>query len=101
MEKNTLIIIFILFLISSKLWSIAWSIGKGLAFIVIIIVAINCVNPEVTKELQNILRKIISLDFNFANKYITDSAFKMREFLLSDLLKEKNDNELIVQEETL
>lgn len=86
-------------MISSKLWSIAWSIGKGLVFIVIIIVAINCVNPEVTKELQNILRKIISLDFNFANKYITDSAFKMREFLLSDLLKEKND-EGIVQEES-
>jgi len=62
MDKNTLIFIFILFLVSSQLWAITWSIGTALMYIVGAIVILNIVSPDSAEAIKEFVIKVVSLD---------------------------------------
>jgi hypothetical protein len=98
MDRKTLITIFVLFLISSQLWSMLWDIGKGVIYILLLIFALSYLNPSVADEMKNIFKKIISLDFSFATKYITTGAKYIGDFLRNKISPKQKD--LIPQEQT-
>lgn len=89
MDRKTLITIFVLFLISSQLWSMVWDIGKGVIYILLLIFALSYLNPSVADEMKNIFKKIISLDFSFATKYITAGASYLGNFLRNKIIKQE------------
>lgn len=61
-DKTTLIIIIIMFMFSSRLWDIAWDIGKSLLYIIAIIYTINFINPTLSISLKNIIYELINVD---------------------------------------
>jgi hypothetical protein len=91
MDRKTLITIFVLFLISSQLWSMVWDIGKGVIYILLLIFALNYLNPAVADEMKNIFKKIVSLDFSFATKYITSGSKYIGDFLRNKISQEQKE----------
>lgn len=61
-DKTTLIIIILMFMFSSRLWDIAWDIGKSLLYIIAIIYTINFINPDLSITLKNIIYELINVD---------------------------------------
>ena len=61
MDKNTLLLIFVLFLLSSQLWSITWNIGVSAFYIIIIIIVLNYVNPDSSIAMRSTIIRIINL----------------------------------------
>jgi hypothetical protein len=47
---------------SSRLWDIAWDIGKSLLYIIAIIYTINFINPALSISLKNIIYELINVD---------------------------------------
>jgi hypothetical protein len=62
LDKSSLLIIVLLFMFSSKLWDIAWDIGKSLLYIIAIIYTINFINPALSISLKNIIYELINVD---------------------------------------
>jgi len=62
MDKNTLLFIFILFLLSSQLLNISWDIGKGSIYIVITLLVLNTISPDTSDLIKSILIRIINFD---------------------------------------
>ena len=62
MDKNTLLLIFILFLLSSQLLSITWDIGKATIYIAIILLILNNISPESAIIIKNMFSRVINLD---------------------------------------
>lgn len=92
MDKNTLLLIFILFLLSSQLLSITWDIGKASVYIVIILLILNSISPETATTIKNIFSRIINLDFSL----ITSLLSTVSKFILS--LFFKNNGPQIIDE---
>ena len=92
MDKNTLLLIFILFLLSSQLLSITWDIGKASLYIVIILLILNSISPETATIIKNIFSRIINLDFSL----ITGALSTISKFILS--LFFKNNGPQIIDE---
>jgi hypothetical protein len=92
MDKNTLLLIFILFLLSSQLLSITWDIGKASVYIVIILLILNSISPETATIIKNIFSRIINLDFSL----ITSALSTISKFILS--LFFKNNGPQIIDE---
>jgi len=92
MDKNTLLLIFILFLLSSQLLSITWDIGKASLYIVIILLILNSISPETATIIKNIFSRIINLDFSL----ITSALSTISKFILS--LFFKNNGPQIIDE---
>jgi len=92
MDKNTLLLIFILFLLSSQLLSITWDIGKASVYIVIILLILNSISPETATTIKNIFSRIINLDFSL----ITSGLSTVSKFILS--LFFKNNGPQIIDE---
>ena len=92
MDKNTLLLIFILFLLSSQLLSITWDIGKASIYIVIILLILNSISPETATIIKNIFSRIINLDFSL----ITSALSTISKFILGIFFK--NNGPQIIDE---
>ena len=57
MDKNTLLFIFIFFLISPQLLNISWDIGKATIYIVIVLLILNTISFELEQSETSILIK--------------------------------------------
>lgn len=65
MDKNSLILIFVFFLLSNQLYNIVWEISKSLVYILVTIIGLNYLNPELSKKLKKYLINFINLDKTF------------------------------------
>jgi len=79
MDKNTLLLIFVLFLLSSQLWSISWNIGVSAFYIIIIISVLNYVNPDSSIAIRSTIIRIINLD----SSIFTNILSRISRFILS------------------
>ena len=75
LDKSSLLIIVLLFMFSSKLWDIAWDIGKSLLYIIIIIYLISFVNQDLADNIKNIIHDVTNVNSN--NNFITDLLAKL------------------------
>jgi len=79
MDKNTLLLIFVLFLLSSQLWNVSWTIGTSAFYIVIIISVLNYISPESAITMKRFIIKLVNLDF----KLVTHFLSMVSKFILS------------------
>jgi hypothetical protein len=86
MDQNTLIIIVILILLSSQLWSILWDIGKSSIYITILILILSYVNPAIADNVKNIIKRMINLDVSL----LKEGYSSLSEMLLSFFKKIPN-----------
>lgn len=75
LDKSSLLVIVLLFMFSSKLWDMAWDIGKSLLYIIIIIYLIGFVNQDLADNIKNIIHDFTSV--NSSNNFITDLFAKI------------------------
>jgi len=85
MDKNTLLVIIVLILFSSKLWNIIWDMGKGLLYILILIQVLKYLNIPLGNSIKNLTNNII--DYNPEKIKQVVSSFS------KDLLNSKPTNE--------
>lgn len=90
MDKNTLIFIFVLFMISTKLWNVTWNIGTSLFYLVIAIIVLNSISPETSQDIKNFISRLINLDTSL----ITNGLASLSKFLLNLF----NNSKEIIQE---
>jgi len=83
LDKSSLLIIVLLFMFSSKLWDIAWDIGKSLLYIIIIIYLISFVNPDLADNIKNIIHDFTNVNSNTG--FISDLLAKLTSPLKSIL----------------
>ena len=87
MDKNTLLLIFILFLLSSQLLSITWDIGKATIYIAIILLILNNISPESAIIIKNMFSRVINLD----SSLITGTLSVVAKFILSLFFNNKGN----------
>jgi hypothetical protein len=75
LDKSSLLIIVLLFMFSSKLWDIAWDIGKSLLYIIIIMYLISFVNQDLADNIKNIIHDFTNV--NSSNNFVTDLIGKI------------------------
>ena len=83
MDKSTLLIILLLFIFSSKLWDIAWDIGKSILYIIIIMYLINFVNQDWAIKIKEIINDFMNVDSysNFITELLSKLSIKVIDFL--------------------
>lgn len=64
MDKNTLLLLFVLALLSSQLWNMTWNIGLSAFYLIIIIIGLNYISPDSSMIIKDNITKIINLDFS-------------------------------------
>ena len=70
MDKNSIITIFVFFLLSNQLYNIVWEIGKSIFYIVLIIFGLNYINPTLFNNLKKYLVNFINLDKTFVKSML-------------------------------
>ena len=75
LDKSSLLIIVLLFMFSSKLWDIAWDIGKSLLYIIIIIYLIGFVNQDLADNIKSIIHDFTNVNPN--NSFVSDLLAKI------------------------
>ncbi len=75
LDKSSLLIIVLLFMFSSKLWDIAWDIGKSLLYIIIILYLISFVNQDLADNIKSIIHDFTNV--NSSNNFVTDLFAKI------------------------
>ena len=89
LDKSTLIIIILLCMFSSKLWDIAWDIGKSLLYIIIILYLINFVNTDLANNIRSIIYDFTNIDPS--NNFISDLFTKILSMFIG-IFNGKNNN---------
>jgi hypothetical protein len=85
MDKNTLLVIIVLILFSSKLWNIFWDMGKGLLYILILIQVLKFLNIPLGNSIKDLTNNII----NYNPKKIKEVVSSFSK----ELLNVKSTNE--------
>lgn len=75
LDKSSLLVIVLLFMFSSKLWDVAWDIGKSLLYIIIIMYLISFVNQDLADNIKNIIHDFTNV--NASNNFISDLLVKL------------------------
>jgi hypothetical protein len=88
MEKNTLIIIFLLFfLFSSKLWEVTWDVGKAIVYIMIAIIILNILDKNLSNEIKLGIIDLLNYDSDKPkNNIIIDNITRILKNIL-DFIK--------------
>ncbi len=86
--KGTILIIFILFMFSSKILDITWDIGKSLFYLILIIYGINYLNPELANKIKEIIIDLINIDSN--GFFIKDTLSKLSSNVLNVIKTEQD-----------
>ncbi len=85
-SKGTILIVLLLFMFSSKIFSIVSTIGKSLIYIFIIIICLNILNPNIAKKIKEILNDFINTG---NNNIIKNILSKIASFALGIIKKEE------------
>lgn len=94
MEKNTLITIFIFFLLSNQLYKIFWEILKALLYLYAIVIGLNYINPAVAGTLKKYLSFILQFDQNIFQVLLSNITGEIKKFF-GDNLPIMNNNRTI------
>jgi hypothetical protein len=78
MDQKTLLVIFLLILISSQLWNIVWDMGKSALYLVIILLLLTYIDPNTADTIKKYGQRILGLD----SKLITESLSNASTFIL-------------------
>jgi len=92
-NKLTIIIIIILFMISSNIRDITWNIGKSLLYIICILYLINYLNPIIANQIKEIIVDFINIgsESNFIKDVISNGSLIIMN-LFRYLFNSKNNN---------
>jgi hypothetical protein len=85
-SKGTILIVLLLFMFSSKIFSIVSTIGKSLIYIFIIIFCLNILNPNIAKKIKEILNNFINTG---NNNIIKNILSKIASFALGIIKKDE------------
>lgn len=85
-SKGTILIVLLLFMFSSKIFSIVSTIGKSLIYIFIIIICLNILNPNIAKKIKEILNNFINTG---NNNIIKNILSKIASFALGIIKKDE------------
>ena len=99
-SKETIIVIFLLFAFSGKLWDFMWKIGMALVYITVIIFILNSINPTLGNKVKEMFSDFVNLDFNTVKNIVADIS----KSGLSMLKQENNinqENNIINQENNI
>ena len=80
MEKNTLITIFIFFLLSNQLYKIFWEILKALLYLYAIVIGLNYINPAVAGTLKKYLSFVLQFDQNIFQIILSNISGELKKF---------------------
>jgi hypothetical protein len=78
MDQKTLLVIFLLILVSTQLWNIIWDIGKAALYLIIILLVLTYIDPDTAKTIKGYGQRILGLD----SKLITESLSNASKFIL-------------------
>jgi hypothetical protein len=87
MEKNTLITIFVFFLLSNQLYKIFWEILKALIYLYAIVIGLNYINPAVSGTLRKYLSFILQFDQNIFQILLSNISTEILKFFGDKLPK--------------
>jgi len=81
LDKGAILVIFLLFMFSSKLWDITWDIGISLLYLIIVIYFLNYVYPPLGTKIKEIIMDFINLDSNnsFLKDFLSDTSKQILE----------------------
>jgi len=98
MDKNSLLLIFVLFLFSSQLWNISWNIGLSLFYMIITLSVLNLTSPDSAISLRTIIIKLINLDSGLLKSFFKNTSKFIIGFFGDAFNKVEKSN--IIQEST-
>lgn len=79
MDKNILLLIFVLFLVSSQLINASWTVLTAAGYITAAVFVLNTISPDASLTLKVIITRIINLDLSL----ITSLLSYVAKFILS------------------
>jgi len=82
-SKGTILIIFILFMFSSKLLNFAFSIGKSIFYILLIFYFLNIFNPIIAKKIKEMIFDLL----NFSDNNIIKNILSIISSFIMNLIK--------------
>ncbi len=77
MDQKTLLVIFLLILMSSQLWNIVWDMGKAAIYLIIILLLLTYIDPDTAETIKKYGQRILGLD----SKLITESLSSVSKFI--------------------
>ena len=80
LNKSTILIIFVLFMFSDKLWNISWDVGKSLLIVICILFALNYLNPTFAAKIKEIISDFINVGSE--NNFIMSIFSKIASFIM-------------------
>jgi len=89
MDYKFIVTIIILILISNQLWNIAWDIGKGGFYILLLLIILTYLDPTTGEKTKEFIKKIINFDFSFITNIMSSISF----FILSVFNKLPKNND--------
>jgi hypothetical protein len=104
--KGNILIVFILFMFSSRLLDITWDIGKSLIYLILIINGVNYINPVLAKKIKEIITDFINIDSN--GYFIKDTLSKISSTVLNGIKTDgdiniitKSEKDVVIQNDDL
>ena len=89
LDKGAILVIFLLFMFSSKLWQITWDIGTSLLYLIIAIYFLNYVYPPLGTKIKEIIMDFINLDSN--NSFLKDFLSETSKQIIDEIKTPKNE----------
>ena len=83
LNYNTIIIIILIFIFSSKIWTSIWEIGKSLVYAIIIIYLLHFMNPDIMRRIKKMFINYITPDTNVTNGLIKTIFSKLASTLFN------------------
>jgi hypothetical protein len=80
LNKSTILIIFVLFMFSDKLWNISWDIGKSFLIVICILFTLNYLNPKLAEKVKEIISDFINVGSK--NNFIMSIFSNIASFIM-------------------
>ena len=91
-SKETIIVIFLLFAFSGKLWDFMWKIGMALVYITVIIFILNSINPTLGNKVKEMFSDFVNLDFNTVKNIVADISKSGLSMLKQENINKDENN---------
>jgi hypothetical protein len=83
LNYNTIIIIILLFIFSSKIWNSIWEIGKSLVYAIIFLYLLNLVNPDIVQKIKKLFINYLTTNYDTPNGILKNFLSKLANNLLN------------------
>lgn len=96
MDKNTLFIIIIFFLISNRLFKVLWDVIRGVLYLLILLIGLKSLNKDLFIQVKCIVKKLLSLDLNLMMDILSNGSKKILNMVGSNNnnTTKKNQNKI-------